>query len=287
MKELQFGVRSQSNGKLVAYISGVPTLAQVNDRKMRVVEINFLCVHKKLRSKRLAPVLIKEVTRRANLNGIFQAVFTSGTVLPVPVATTRYYHRNLNPKKLVKVGFSSIPKKSTLARMTKELRLAPEPACQGLRPMELKDVDAVCVLLNSYLSKFKMKILFTREEIEHWLLPKPNVINSYVVEKDGKITDFCSFYHLPSSILHFDETLHAAYAYYNVATSMSLVDLMRDCLILARDEGFDVFNCLNIMENEEFLDELKFGKGDGYLQYYVFNWSCPEMKPPEIGLVML
>ena len=29
-------------------------------------EINFLCVHKTLRAKRLAPVLIKEVTRRVN-----------------------------------------------------------------------------------------------------------------------------------------------------------------------------------------------------------------------------
>ena len=37
-----------------------------------MVEINFLCVHKKLRSKRLAPVLIKEITRRVNLTGIFQ-----------------------------------------------------------------------------------------------------------------------------------------------------------------------------------------------------------------------
>ena len=37
-----------------------------------MVEINFLCVHKSLRSKRLAPVLIKEITRRVNLKGIFQ-----------------------------------------------------------------------------------------------------------------------------------------------------------------------------------------------------------------------
>ena len=36
---------------------------------MRMAEINFLCVHKKLRAKRLAPVLIKEVTRRINLKG--------------------------------------------------------------------------------------------------------------------------------------------------------------------------------------------------------------------------
>ena len=55
----------------------------------KMVEINFLCVHKKLRSKRVAPVLIREITRRVNLEGIFQAVYTAGVVLPKPVATCR------------------------------------------------------------------------------------------------------------------------------------------------------------------------------------------------------
>ena len=55
-----------------------------------MVEINFLCVHKKLRSKRMAPVLIREITRRVNLQGIFQAVYTAGVVLPKPIATCRY-----------------------------------------------------------------------------------------------------------------------------------------------------------------------------------------------------
>lgn len=56
----------------------------------KMVEINFLCVHKKLRSKRVAPVLIREITRRVNLRGIFQAVYTAGVVLPKPVATCRF-----------------------------------------------------------------------------------------------------------------------------------------------------------------------------------------------------
>lgn len=56
----------------------------------KVVEINFLCVHKKLREKRVAPVLIREITRRVNLEGIFQAVYTAGVVLPKPVATCRF-----------------------------------------------------------------------------------------------------------------------------------------------------------------------------------------------------
>lgn len=60
-----------------------------------MVEINFLCVHKKLRSKRVAPVLIREITRRVNQKGIFQAVYTAGVVLPKPVGTCRYVEKCL------------------------------------------------------------------------------------------------------------------------------------------------------------------------------------------------
>lgn len=60
-----------------------------------MVEINFLCVHKKLRSKRVAPVLIREITRRVNLQGIFQAVYTAGVVLPKPVGTCRWVSEDL------------------------------------------------------------------------------------------------------------------------------------------------------------------------------------------------
>lgn len=42
------------------------------ESSIKTVEINFLCVHKKLRAKRLAPVLIKEVTRRVNRMGVWQ-----------------------------------------------------------------------------------------------------------------------------------------------------------------------------------------------------------------------
>jgi glycylpeptide N-tetradecanoyltransferase len=84
-----------------------------------------------------------------------------------------------------------------------------------------------------------------------------------------------------------DDTLYAAYSYYNVANSVSLTELMRDCLILAKKCKADVFNALNLMDNEEFLKELKFGKGDGCLQYYIYNWACPEMPPGKVGIVLL
>jgi glycylpeptide N-tetradecanoyltransferase len=45
----------------------------VKGKELKLAEINFLCIHKKLRSKRLAPMLIREITRRVNLKGIWQA----------------------------------------------------------------------------------------------------------------------------------------------------------------------------------------------------------------------
>jgi glycylpeptide N-tetradecanoyltransferase len=287
-----FGVRSTTSKKLVAFISGVPATAKIYDRTVRIVEINFLCVHKKLRSKRLAPVLIKEVTRRVNGTGVFQAIYTAGTVLPVPVASSRYYHRSLHPKKLVQVGFSRLGHRMTMARMQKLYKLPTETSTPGIRPMQESDVPGVHRLLTQYLEKFRMKILFTEAEIRHWMLPRDKVINSYVVtnnKDDGcTVTDFVSFYHLPSSILQHNDTLHAAYSYYHVATSVPLVELMRDALILAKHTcGSDVFNALDLMDNREFLEELKFGMGDGTLQYYVYNWSCPEMPSNQVGIVLL
>ena len=45
-------------------------------------------------------------------------------------------------------------------------------------------------------------------------------------------------------------------------------------------------NYLYFLYSSEYLEKLKFGIGDGNLQYYLYNWKCPEMKPEEIGLVL-
>src|ERR1700753_500186 len=63
-KEWHIGVRATKSRKLVAFISGIQVDLRVRKSVLHCSEINFLCIHKKLRSKRLAPVLIKEITRR-------------------------------------------------------------------------------------------------------------------------------------------------------------------------------------------------------------------------------
>lgn len=70
-KEWLFGVRGGKNNALFGFISGIPVKMGVREQEIEMAEINFLCVHKKLRTKRLAPVLILEVTRRVNLRNVW------------------------------------------------------------------------------------------------------------------------------------------------------------------------------------------------------------------------
>jgi glycylpeptide N-tetradecanoyltransferase len=140
--------------------------------------------------------------------------------------------------------------------------------------MKERDVPRVGELLNNYLGKHKIHFKFSKEEIKHFLLPRDGVVVSYVAEDDKTITDFFSFYSLPSSILRHDthKMLNVAYSFYNVSTTDRLKQGMEDMLVMARDLGYDVFNCLDLMDNVDFLEQLKFGVGDGHLHYYLYNW---------------
>lgn len=206
-EEWLVGVRQSSNHKLRGFISGVPATVHVHDEVVKMAEINFLCVHKKLRSKRLAPVLIKEVTRRVNLKDQWQAVYTAGIVLPTPITSSRYWHRSINPKKLIEIGFSRLAPRMTMARTIRLYKLPEAVSIPGFRKMEKEDAAVVANLLKEYLKQFNVWIEFDEEEVKHWLYTREGVVHSYVVEnpETKEITDFCSFYLIPSTIMNHDK----------------------------------------------------------------------------------
>lgn len=189
-RDWHLAVRVKENKKFVGLITAIPMKMDIRRGKtysIQMVEINFLCVHKKLRDKRLAPQLIREITRRVNLTDCWQAVYTAGRLLPSPVATTRYWHRSLNPAKLISIGFSRVHRKflsfSNPVKMTERLyKLPTNYQIRGFREMRESDCKAVYPLLRNYMKKFPFAPQFTREEFAHWFIPREGVINSFVVE---------------------------------------------------------------------------------------------------------
>ena len=107
--------------------------------------------------------------------------------------------------------------------------------------MTANDVPQVTKLLSEYLLKFKLAPSMTEDEVSHWLLPIDKVIYSYVVKQDEKVTDFVSFYSLPSSVSGNSEHSHleAAYLFYYAPNGMGddkerTRALIYDALILAK-----------------------------------------------------
>ncbi|CAM1504682.1 Fc.00g022730.m01.CDS01 [Cosmosporella sp. VM-42] len=291
-KEYHVGVRVTTSRKLVAFISAIPVNLRVRNKTIVCSEVNFLSIHKKLRGKRLTPVLIKEITRRSNLNEIWQGLYTAGVVLPKPVSTCRYFHRALNWQKLYECGFSPLPPNSKPQYQVRKYALPENTSTKGLREMKEADIDAVMNLLKRYTGRYDMVPEFSKEEAYHWLVPKiepsgEQVVWTYVVEDaDGKITDFFSFYNIESSVIGNSKhnVIKVAYLFYygtevglqepfdKKALKTRLNELVHDALILAKRFKFDVFNALSLMDNGLFLEQQKFGGGDGQLHYYLFNY---------------
>uniref|UniRef100_T1GD15 Glycylpeptide N-tetradecanoyltransferase n=1 Tax=Megaselia scalaris TaxID=36166 RepID=T1GD15_MEGSC len=159
----------------------------------------------------------------------------------------------------------------TLQRTIKLFKLPDEPKTKGFRKIQSKDMNAAHKLLDDYLKKFKLCPVFTKEEFRHWFTPREGIID------------------LPSSVMQHPvhKTVRAAYSFYNVSTKTPWLELMNDALISARNIQMDVFNALDLMDNKKFLVPLKFGTGDGDLQYYLYNWKCPPMNPEDVALILM
>ena len=69
-------------------------------------------------------------------------------------------------------------------------------ATPGLREMRREDVPTVVQLLKTYLAKFSLAPALSKEDVEHWVLPRGGVVSTYVAEVAGEVRDVVSFYSL-------------------------------------------------------------------------------------------
>lgn len=140
--------------------------------------------------------------------------------------------------------------------------------------MMKEDVAEVHSLLHSHLCKFHLSPIFSEQEVEHWLLPRENVIDTYVVEvwpynfstpvslssekfqnvpetdlfpcmqkSDGTLTDVVSFHSTSYKVLNHPvhTGLKAAILLYAVSTTTDPVDLMEDTLVLAKSVSVSMY----------------------------------------------
>lgn len=108
--------------------------------------------------------------------------------------------------------------------------------------MESKDISQVYALYKKQMEKYGVYNKFTQEQLAHHLLPKEGLVYTLVVEntETKTLTDFISFYNLPSQILkqegHNYTEMKIAYLYYYANSKENpIIELVKQLMHYARD----------------------------------------------------
>ena len=285
--------------KIIGFISAIPTKLSINNNEIKMAKVCFLCVKKEFRKKRLTPVLIKEITRRINLKNIWQGIYKTFAYLPKAFTKSQYFYRVINLKKLLDVQYTYLPNnKMSLGNALKKYDLPDEPKISGFRKMEAKDLEQIYNLILLRNKKYKIYEILDIKEVEHWFLPRNNIVYTYVLEdEEHKITDFCSFYSIQRTILNQNKMgentsnkykkINFAYELINFNTSISMKELLRSAVILAKQNGFDAYHCIDYKENSDNFKELLFMEKIGKMKYYLYNFVVPETSIDDFSMIFI
>jgi len=213
--EWHVAVRTQK-GALVATITAVPA-DFIQPKTKRVTSraiINFLCVHAKLRVKRLAPVLIQEVARRIADKQVWEAIYTAVAHLPRPIASPHYQHMPVDVMYLRRVGFLDhhVPRITIKDTTTiQKVQLSHIPHLFQLYQTFIQDTQPTLAL------HFKSMQLFQHE------IYGPH--KYAIVTQDMR--NFAAFVLIASTHLTRNTHIQAAYLTLCVATSMPHTTFLR------------------------------------------------------------
>ncbi len=248
----EFFVGHEVDGELVGLITGVPIKLKVNGVVHRVVEINFLCVSKKYRGRGITNLLIEEITTHVKSQGFSSAVYTSSFFKTKPFCEIMYTHRPLCVKNLIKYNFMTLGERQTISRLNRLYKVNYVHS-DGWRRFTKDDISG----LKKLMVDKKVCKVFNDEEIEHYFIN--DNVKSFVIEKNGVITDFGSFVSLPSFVLGTNYQLKSAYGYYMFTNSLE--EVVKNLIIEASGE-YDVFTLLS----NKLYD--KFNWASGGMSYY-------------------
>ncbi len=223
-----------------------------------------------------------------------RAIYTTSVDLGIllnAVTVTQYYHRYLNVKKLFEVGFFQLEKKMTLANTIKYMKIR---SVLQMRPLREEDCAVACDKLNQYLIGYKVHPNFNQTEFSRTFIPVLGVISTLVTDD---LSEMVSFVIIETTITGMKyKSVIAAYLYYYYCKNKPH-DLVLAALEEAHKLNCDVFNCLNIMQNAEFLNSLKFVPGSGKLRYHLTpeftndiqsgDIQPCDIQPADIGYVLV
>lgn len=175
------------NNKLIGTIFAIPMDFMLKNNHLKIANIRFLCIHKKLRNLGLSKILIKELKKNLQLSNYDDYVHLSD-FSPCKFFSEYFIHKKkikmipINIKKLKKIQFIDENEKDFEKIIDNPLRLARK-----------EDIFKISHYLNCLENSNQLYRYFDPESCKRFIISKKNVIYTYIRDDGEQVTDLITF----------------------------------------------------------------------------------------------
>jgi hypothetical protein len=263
----------------VGFIMGRKINLNINSKPFTFFEVCFLCIAKKYRNQQLAPILIDLITKESvQRYNITISTYTISNHINSPKYGYKHiYHRPLNISKLINCEF--LPK-NFKDEYIENFCVEPNTKLVYLNSLNLIPQTMINIIhkkLNKFQSsKYAIYKEFSKTELRH-ILQNKSFHNFIVLDKNDIVQDFISFY----EITVYNHDLDVSYKnssiyimFFEQYQQQNVFNVLESVGKYCKDNNIiDVLSLYDIFPIENYYKNLKFLKGQGFSNYYMFNYK--------------
>lgn len=291
--KLCLGIQIKDTKKLFGVILGSVSCYQTNNNLIRTIEINYACLHKKMRTKGFFPKLVEQFVKETikKYNGEINTCFyTTPRETKNAFVKSKTYCRPINFKKLYDEKFVTVSSNENIKELTKYYKVK-HNLDNSFSKLHRGDIGTLHELYKVYSEKYNFHPVHTIDEFTRLYLYgiENDILKVYVIKEDEKIVDFISFYLLKYQMNNSTVMINSGNLFYYTSNVTNIYTIIRNTLTIAASCGVDIFNASNVMENEQILTDFKFSETDKENDnYYCFgNWKCPTLELSQICKIIV
>jgi hypothetical protein len=228
----------KSDNKVIGTITGRVIKIYIYDKIKECIYVDFLCIDKEYRNKRLAPLLISKILEiTANNNYEFTIFKIDNKPLPFDfIGKYTYYYYNLieYPYKFIK--------KNTISRFD----------------ITLENVETVYKYYIEYINQNNSKLnkMYDLESFGNEFVSQENLVYGSYFEKNKEIIGISLI--INTKYIIDNSSVNTAELQYLFTNNDNIIPIINILLLTCKNLEFIYFISLDIMNNDKFINEFKF-----------------------------
>lgn len=274
------------NETYIGFVAAAQRQVVFNKVQKTVAEVNLLIVHPKYRNKSLAPLLIKEITRKITNDNVTIALYTTGKGIPQePFTEIKYHHILLDFKRAQDVGFTNAPSDKEVfirARFEHHYR---EEETNGLITVPYDHSlhkEGVLKLFKTDTKRLDIYETMTTQRLKEQSHETSPLLCRVALNPIGKVVAYFCVMPYTAVITQKDGTkdeLPIAQMYHMAG---NVFPAIKGLLTELQKKGFAVLNVTDNASTKGLLQDINALPGSAKLYMYAYNYKIPHLKAKNV-----